>query len=78
LGLNEQYKENVLEMQNYWVQELGLSENQFQKPFFQKVKWKKIYEHPEQYHGVLRVRVAKSTDLLRKIHGWIEGLRRSK
>ncbi len=78
LGLNEQYKEKVLEMQNYWLHELGLSKQQFQKPFFQKVKWKKIYEHPERYHGVLRVRVAKSTDLLRKIHGWIEGLQRSK
>lgn len=78
LGLNEQYNEKVLDMQKYWMNELKLSEKQFQKPFFQKVKWKKIYEHPEEYHGVLRVRVAKSTDLLRKIHGWIEGLRQSK
>jgi hypothetical protein len=77
LGLNEQYKEKVREVQNYWMSELGLSQEQFQKPFFQKVQWKKIYEHPEEYHGVLRVRVAKSTDLLRKIHGWIEGLQLS-
>ena len=77
LGLNEQYTEKVGEIQNYWMHELELSQEQFQKPFFQKVQWKKIYEHPEEYHGVLRVRVAKSTDLLRKIHGWIEGLKQS-
>ena len=78
IGLNAQYIDKVVEIQKYWIQELGLLEAQFQKPFFQKVKWKKIYEHPEEYHGVLRVRVAKSTDLLRKIHGWIEGLRHNK
>ena len=77
LGLNEEYKHKVLEVQKYWVNEVRLSETQFQKPFFQKVKWKKIYEHPEEYHGVLRVRVAKSTDLLRKIHGWIAGLQKN-
>ena len=78
LGLNEHYKEKVLEIQRYWSHELGLLESQFQKPYFQKVQWKKIYEHPEEYRGVLRVRVAKSTDLLREIHGWIEGLQSSK
>jgi len=46
----------------------------FQKPFYQKVKWQKKYDHPENYHGVLRIRVRKSTDFLRKIRGYINGL----
>ncbi|OGG24036.1 hypothetical protein A3A79_02465 [Candidatus Gottesmanbacteria bacterium RIFCSPLOWO2_01_FULL_43_11b] len=74
LGLNETYKDKVQPIQKYWQKILRVSDQQFQKPFFQKVKWQKIYDNPENYHGVLRIRVSKSTDLLRKIHGWIAGL----
>lgn len=77
VGLNEQYKDKVNNIEHYWSKVLKIPDKQFQKPFFQKVQWKKIYEHPEDYHGVLRIRVSKSTDLLRKIHGWIEGLKQN-
>lgn len=75
VGVNEQYRNRIGEIETFWSKTLAIPRNQFQKPFFQKVQWKKIYDHPENYHGVLRVRVAKSTDLLRKIHGWIEGMK---
>ncbi len=75
LGVNEQYKEKIDQIELFWSHALEISRNQFQKAFIQKVQWKKLYDHPEDYHGVLRIRVSKSTDLLRKIHGWIEGLR---
>jgi len=51
-----------------------IDKENFQKPFYQKVKWQKQYDHPENYHGVLRIRVRKSTDFLRKICGYINGL----
>jgi hypothetical protein len=35
---------------------------------------KKEYENKENYHGVLRIRVRRSIDLLRKIFGYIEGI----
>ena len=75
VGINESYKNKVEEIESYWSHELSIPKIQFQKPFFQKVQWKKQYDHPEDYHGVIRIRVSKSTDLLRKIHGWIEGLK---
>jgi hypothetical protein len=75
VGINEAYKNKADDIELYWSKELSASKTQFQKPFFQKVQWKKQYDHPEEYHGVIRIRVAKSTDLLRKIHGWIEGLK---
>lgn len=75
LGVNEAYRRKVKGIESFWKNALRVSDDQFQKPFFQKVKWQKIYDHPENYHGVLRIRVRKSTDLLRKIHGWIAGLR---
>lgn len=77
VGINEQYREKVEYIEMYWSSGLEIPLSQFQKPFFQKVSWKKIYDHPEDYHGVLRVRVSKSTDLLRKINGWIEGFRQN-
>jgi len=77
LGLNEQYEDRVDEIELYWKNYLQIPKEKFKKPFFQKVAWKKIYDHPEDYHGVLRVRVTKSTDLLRKFLGWIEGMKES-
>ncbi|HUD20050.1 MAG TPA: hypothetical protein VMR81_06440 [Patescibacteria group bacterium] len=76
VGVNEAYRDKVADIESYWASQLSISKEQFQKPFFQKVRWKKLYDHPEDYHGVIRIRVSKSTDLLRKIHGWIEGLKR--
>jgi predicted transcriptional regulator len=72
---NISHKYRIGEIQNYWSQITKIPTGNFQKPFYQKVKWKKTYENPEEYFGVLRIRVRKSTDFLRKIHGWIEGLR---
>lgn len=77
VGVNESYRKKVKTIEGYWSRSLNIPKNQFQKPFFQKVLWKKIYENADDYHGVLRVRVSKSTDLLRKIHGWIEGFRKN-
>lgn len=74
LGVNESFKDSVDTIQAFWESSLEVKKNQFQKPFFQQVKWQKAYDNSEAYHGVLRVRVAKSTDLLRKIYGWIAGL----
>lgn len=75
VGVNEQYRDKITQIEAFWSKILKVPKDQFQKPFFQRVQWKKIYDHPEDYHGVLRIRVAKSTDLLRKIHGWIEGMK---
>jgi len=75
VGVNEAYRDKVRDIEGYWRKILHIQADHFQKPFFQRVQWKKIYDRPEEYHGVLRVRVAKSTDLLRKIRGWIEGLK---
>lgn len=75
LGINATYQKKVRETERFWQDHLDVSSEQFQKPFFQQVIWKKVYDNSDNYHGVLRVRVSKSTDFLRKIHGWISGLR---
>jgi len=73
--INISHKYRISQIEKFWSRELGVNLNQFQKPYLQKVKWKKTYENPEEYFGILRVRVKKSKDFLRKIYGFIEGLR---
>lgn len=75
ITVNQDHEYRIGEITEYWSDFLGVPENQFSKPFYQKVKWKKIYDNPEDYFGVLRVRVKKSLDFLRKIHGMIDGMR---
>lgn len=74
LTLNYSYKSKVNEIQDFWAKSLGVSLNQFTKPFFQTSKWKKQY-NTKNYHGVLRVHVKDSLDHLLKMKGWIEGLK---
>jgi hypothetical protein len=72
--VNISHKHRIEEIQNYWSTVTEIPKTAFRKPFYQTFKWKKIYENPNEYFGVLRVRVKKSTDFLRKIRGWIEGM----
>jgi transcriptional regulator with XRE-family HTH domain len=72
---NISHKYRIREIEIYWSKLLDVPLSQFQKPFFQNVKWKKTYENPNEYFGVLRVKVRKSKDFLRKIYGFIEGLK---
>ena len=74
---NISYQEKIGKIEKYWEKVAGIPKTQFTKPFFQKTKWLKEYEKPNDYHGVLRIRVVRSTDLLRKIKGFIEGLKKN-
>ncbi len=75
ITLNISHANRINEVQNYWSKEVGIPISNFRKPFYQNVKWQKVYEHPNEYFGVLRIKVLKSKDFLRKIYGFIEGLR---
>jgi hypothetical protein len=72
---NISHKDRIKEIEKYWSTLLDVPLEQFQKPFFQDVKWKKTYDNPNEYFGVLRVKVRKSKDFLREIYGFIEGLK---
>jgi hypothetical protein len=71
---NIHYQKNINQIENYWSTNLNISLSNFSRPFFQKVKLKKKYENESGYHGVLRIKVRRSIDLLRKIQGYIEGV----
>lgn len=71
---NISYKSGIDELEKYWSSGLKIPLNQFSKPFFQKTIWKKIYENKNEYRGVLRIKVRRSINLLRKTFGYIEGI----
>jgi hypothetical protein len=73
--VNISHEYRIHEIEKFWSTTLDVPLDQFRKPFFQNVKWKKIYENPNEYYGVLRVKVRRSKDLLREILGYIEGFR---
>ena len=74
LTLNESYKERTGEIENYWLKITGISKSQFTKTFYQKTKWKKQYNE-DNYHGVLRIHVKDSLNMLLLMKGFIEGFK---
>lgn len=73
--VNISHQQRINEIQRYWSEAVNIPIDAFRKPFYQNFKWKKIYENPNEYFGILRLKVRKSKDFLRKIHGFIDGLR---
>lgn len=72
--VNITHKDRIKEIEKFWSDSTKIPIENFRKPFFQNFKWKKTYENPQEYYGVLRIKVRRSLDFLRKIHGWIKGL----
>ncbi|KKS64433.1 hypothetical protein A3A14_02065 [Candidatus Daviesbacteria bacterium RIFCSPLOWO2_01_FULL_43_38] len=71
---NIKHKNRGEEIQNYWSSFTGIPRSQFTQPYLQKAIWNRDYANKEVYYGVLRIRVRKSSELLIKIRGWMEGL----
>jgi|SRR3989344_4722688 len=76
VGLNISYKDRVSEIEKKWSILTGMPVGHFQKPFFQKVQWKKTYKNRGEYLGVLRVRVNGQRKLFLTIKGMLEGLQK--
>lgn len=75
VSVNSDYMKRISLIKKYWSTVLEIKESQFSKPFYQKAKWKKEYENKQDYHGIIRIRVRRSIDILREIKGAIEAIR---
>lgn len=71
---NIAHSERQKEIENYWSELTGIPLLQFNKPYFQKTILLRNYPNKNTYYGVLRIRIRKSSHLLAKFRGWIEGL----
>jgi transcriptional regulator with XRE-family HTH domain len=74
---NIEHIDRRTDIETYWSRLTKIPLNQFNSPFLQKSKWLKQYKNRNSYYGTLRIRVKKSTALLPRIRGWIEGLSQS-
>lgn len=71
---NISHKDRKEEIELYWSKLTGIPKAQFIKPYFQRTQSIKDYSYRDKYYGLLRIRVRKSSVLLVKLRGWIEGL----
>lgn len=74
ITINVSHKDRVNNIREYWSEKTNIPVSQFRKEFYQKFKWNKEYKNRDEYFGVLRIKVSRSLDLLRKMDGWIAGL----
>ncbi len=73
--IHENNAHRVSEVKSFWSTVTGLPIKKFDKIYYKKHQIKTIRRNTScSYHGLLRIKVAKSTYLNRRIAGWIEGV----
>ncbi len=73
--IHETYKRTIKELFKYWSKVTSFPLHKFTKVYFKRNKVHTFRRNRgENYHGVLRITVKRSTDLNRKITGWTEGI----
>lgn len=72
--INVAHKGRLTRIHSFWSQSTGIPQNQFSSPTLIRVTSKKHYLNNDAYFGTLRIKVRRSTNLRRRIMGWISGL----
>lgn len=73
--LHETHKLRINEIKKYWSGVTGYYESKFDKIYFKRNKiGTKRRNVNDNYHGLIRILVRKSTNLNRKITGWTLGI----
>jgi hypothetical protein len=76
--INEIHRGRELKVITFWSTVLSIPVDQFRKTTFIKSVQKKRYENHEDYHGLLSLRIRRSSNLKYTILGLIEGIKNSK
>ena len=73
--IHENHKYRIEEVVKYWSDITGFSKNLF-RVYFKKniLKTKRRNISPDSYFGLVRIYVKESSDLVRKINGWVKGI----
>lgn len=75
LYIHEYQRSNADKAVKYWSSSGGLSTSQVTGVYFKRHNPKSNrHNYNEKYYGTLRVRVKRSSELVRKIQGWVEGM----
>lgn len=73
--IHDNNKYRIQEVIKYWSENTGFSEKYF-RVYFKKniIKTKRRNIVSDTYFGVVRIYVKESSDLVRKIDGWVQGI----
>mgnify|MGYP001607519600 CR=1 FL=1 len=74
ISINDDHSHRRQLIQQYWARVTGCSEEQFTKASIIHAKTKKQFPHPENYFGVLRIKVRRGANLKRRILGSLAAL----
>jgi hypothetical protein len=74
--LHQTHKARVKEVKKYWSKITGFPVNNFSTIYWKRNTLSKTNRKNtgEKYYGVLKIKVKRSSDLVRKIAGWSEGI----
>ncbi|MBI4009537.1 hypothetical protein HY357_04845 [Candidatus Roizmanbacteria bacterium] len=73
--IHRNYAEKINQVVKFWAYITEYSRSKFGKIYYKKHKLHSLRRNQgNNYHGLLRVRIKASTNINRKITGWIEGI----
>lgn len=73
--LHETHRHKVGKVKRYWSRVAGFPTSNFSTIYWKRNKLKTNRKNiGEQYHGLLKIKVKRSSDLVRKVAGWTEGI----
>ena len=76
VSINASHRSRINAVERFWVGVSGIPRSQFTKPSLIKTAARKLYAHPEEHFGTLRVKVRRGTALRRQILGAIAEMKR--
>ena len=73
--IHENSKNNLDKVKKYWAEKLKIGINKLDRVYFKRNKIKTNRKNiSDNYFGLVRIRVRKSSTLNRRISGWVEGI----
>lgn len=75
LYIHANHRRRVDEIKKYWSNITGFPVNRFNYVYFKKPKNNTLRKnHANEYFGLARIKVRRSTNLNRRISGWVRGI----
>lgn len=75
IQINRIHEKRINEVKRFWSKLLKLPLAQFNKPYYVNVVPKKIYSNYNEYYGLVRLKILKSSHLQYKVLGLINALK---
>lgn len=75
IQINRIHEKRIGIVLSFWKKLLNLRDSQFRKPYYVSTKVNKVYQNYENYYGICRLMVRRSTNLKYKILGLIKAMK---